>query len=526
MALSYNITEPGRKAPLAAGGAAIVSGAMMALAFPDFNAWPLMWAAMVPLFMALRGKSPLHGALIGFLAGVVFYGVTLRWIINTITVYGHLPLYAAIPVQVMITMAAAFYTSLFGYLFSVVESRSSEDYAFAAAPFIWVAQEFFRSNFFDLAFPWAKLAQSQAPFLTMIQMADITGEDGLTFLIVTVNIALARILVCATEQPRGGKAGFPVRWAGAATLMFAGALAYGVVKLNAPEPAGEPVRVAIIQGNIDQARKWDRSYIMPQIQIYTGRTIEAARRGATLVIWPEAAAPFYYGQEPGGDAIIDNLVKDTGAALIFGAPAYDQGPDSLVEYNRAWVVRPDGFREYYDKLRLVPFGEYVPMKRALPFIHRVVTAIGDMEPGSTVKALDAGGFKVGLQICYEVIFPQFSREIANKGAGALVNITNDSWYGVSPASRQSLAMGVFRAVENRLPLLRAAQSGVSAIVTPKGEIMAQTPLFVETTLYGSFVPAKSNGTTYSLSGDIFAWICVMVTFAFAGRHLLARQGYK
>jgi apolipoprotein N-acyltransferase len=494
--------------------AATLSGAALAVAFPDYSLWPLAWVGLVPLLLALRGKNPAHGALLGFITGAVLFQTVIWWIINTVTQFGHMPLWIAALVQALFLFAISSYTAFFGFAATWIARRSSEDLALAAAPPLWVAIEFARGAMGHLAFPWARIADSQYLVTPIIQIADTLGEEGLSFLIVLANTAAIKVLLYFMNR-RSGKAAFPSAWAAVSMALILCAVIYGFWKLGEKRPQAQPVRVALIQGNIDQARKWDKPYLMPQLEIYTRRTTEAAREGIKTIIWPETAAPFFFGQDPTGDAMIKELSRETGATIIFGAPAFTERDGRIFEYNRSWIARPDGFTQSYDKVHLVPFGEYVPFANVLSFIHRVVTAIGEMEPGADVNLLDAGEFKAGVQICYEVIFSRYSRAISRMGGTALINITNDSWYGDSPASRQSLAMGVFRAVENRMPFIRSAQSGVSAIVTDRGVITGQTPLFVETTLIGEFTPKTSPPTVYAKLGDLFSWICALVSAAIA-----------
>jgi apolipoprotein N-acyltransferase len=509
----YN-TGVGAKTSLSDAGAAALSGAALALAFPDYHLWPLAWVGLVPLMLALRGKDPARGAILGFITGAVFFETTIWWIINTVTQYGHAPFWIAALVQALFLLAISSYIVFFGFAVTWIARRSSEDLALAAAPPLWVAIEFARGSMGHIAFPWARIADSQYLATSIIQIADIVGEEGVSFLIVLVNATVAKVLLYLMDR-RSGKAVFPTAWAAISVALMVCAVAYGALRLGETIPSAKPVRVALIQGNIDQARKWDKSYVRPQLEIYTRRTIMAANEGIKTIFWPETAAPFFFGQDPAGDAMIKELSRETGATIIFGSPAFIERDGKIIAYNRSWVVRPDGFTQSYDKVHLVPFGEYVPFGNVLSFVHRVVTAIGEMEPGPGVNLLDAGEFKAGVQICYEVIFPRYSRAISLIGGTALVNISNDSWYGDSPASRQSLAMGVFRAVENRTPFLRVAQSGVSAIVTDKGQIVSETPLFIETTLTGEFTPKAGAPTVYAEMGDMFSWICALVSAAIA-----------
>ena len=501
-------------------GLAALSGAVLSLSFPGYGVWPLAWVGFLPFLAAVRNKSLLSAPFLGWVMGIFYFGLSLGWVKNTLTDFGHLPLWLAIFVNFLMVTVLALYTGLFSYIYVKIAQKSGEATALAFAPFIWVAVEFFRGNFWFLAFPWLRLADSQYAVLTLIQVADIAGEEGIGLLMVTVNVALYALLRWR-QTPPVALSTFPVQQVAYATLLLALTLFYGLVKLSdyAPTP-GEGVKVALVQGNIDQQRKWDTDYRAEQVSLYIRKTGEAVANGAKLIVWPEASAPFYFNQEQLYSPMVEELVSSGKIPILFGSPGYEKKGNETVAYNRAWVVRPDGGKEKFDKVNLVPFGEYIPLKKILFFLDKMVSGIGDMEPGEELKPLDAGGYLLGAQICYEIIFPQYSRTLAEKGATVLVNITNDSWYGRTAASHQSLAMAVYRAVENRKPVLRAAQTGISAIVQPDGSITGETNLFEEAILYGHFTPVRGK-TLYNTTGDILSWLCA--TFTLYGLFFLGRK---
>ncbi len=494
---------------------AALSGVLIALAFPDYGIWPLAWVGLVPLFVVIRAKNTLSSTWLGLVAGLFYFGPTVYWVSNTMTQFGGMPLFAALVTTALMICVMSCYTALFCYLLSMTEGRAGRGISLAMAPFLWVALETVRGSLPGVGFPWARLSDSQFEVLNVIQIADITGSEGVSFAIVLVSAMLAMVvdwfLSRSSLQDK-----FPLRWLCVTLLLVAGILVYGEIKLSAFNKGADTsplVKVALVQGNVDQKRKWERSYRDEQLDTYIRRTEEAVSNGAELIVWPETAAPFYFASDPLYDAGLRALSQDTGVPIIFGAPGYIRENGKVTSFNRAWVVRPDGYEEKFDKVHLVPFGEYIPMKKVLFFLDKVVTSIGDMEPGKSVNLLDIGAFKAGVQICYEIIFPQYSREIARKGGSVIINITNDSWYGKTAASRQSLSMAVFRAVENRIPVLRSAQSGVSCIIEPSGKVVGETPLFVETTLMGSFTPKIGGGTIYSNSGGLFGLGCAGFAFA-------------
>lgn len=499
------INMPDKFTPAAPWGLALFAGLLAALSFPDYNVWPAAWVCLAPLLLALEGAPPGRAFGLGFVMGVGCFGLTIPWFVNTMVNFGHMPPWLAWVVTGLAVAYLSFFTGAFGVAVGALWRRAGAEWALLAAPFWWLAFELARGHMPPLAFPWARLADSQYRVLPVIQIADITGEEGVCFLLAFTGAALARMTLWA--RVRGTGELFPGRWLAAWLILAGGPLAYGAAALEAwGRPAGEAVKTAMVQGDIDQNRKWDQDYVLEQLAIYEEDTRKAAADGARFVVWPETAAAFHFGEGSWLDGRIMALARELDIAILFGAPGMGVVDGERVSYNRAWMVRPEGAREKYDKVHLVPFGEYVPMSRALFFVRKMAHSIGDMLPGERAHNLDAGGFSAGPQICFEVIFPRYTRQQAAQGAGVIANITNDAWFGRSAMSNQSLAMAVFRAVENRIPLVRAAQSGVSAIVQPTGEITGATELFARTTLMGGFVPRTGPLSPYTRSGGAFAWL--------------------
>jgi apolipoprotein N-acyltransferase len=273
------------------------------------------------------------------------------------------------------------------------------------------------------------------------------------------------------------------------------------------------VGVALLQGNIGQDQKWDAASRERIFAIYTALTREAAAEAdVALIIGPEAATPFLFANEPHYQARLLLLTKEVGRSLLFGSPTSSWEDNQNVMYNSAFLIGPDAtVLGRYDKIHLVPFGEYIPLRRLLFFLDKLVVGIGDFRSGKnyTVMMVPQGRFSV--LICFEVIFPELVRHFVRNGAQFLVNITNDAWFGYSPASYQHLSMVVFRAVENRMPIVRAANTGISAVIDPTGRLAQQTDLFVRTWIKGQIIPATEPATFYTRYGDIFAYSCLLLT---------------
>ncbi len=483
---------------------ALLSGALLAAAFPMPELSFLSWFAFVPLLLAAGRKSPGKALRLGFVAGIVAYGGILYWINIVVTTYGKLPLAVSILVFLMLAAYLAVYIGVFMYLV-----RKGEEKGVPAAisfPVLWVGLEYLRS-FLLTGFPWASLGYSQYRFLPLLQIADITGVYGLSFLIALANVAVYLVIKSLVKKEAGIHPGKAVIFF---IILFGLTLAYGFNRLDRPD-TGTPLKVALIQGNIDQSVKWDPAYQEATVAIYERLTRLAGASGVDLVVWPESAVPFYFQNEERYASRIKKLAESLKAYLVVGSPAYDNEAGTVKFRNSAYLISPRGeVAGRSDKIHLVPFGEYVPLAKFLPFVHKLVVGVGDFSPGEKESPLSVEKGKIGILICFEGIFPELSRQYVRAGSRLLVNITNDAWYGRSSAPYQHLSMTVFRAVENRVPLVRAANTGITAIIDSKGRIRSSTPLFQEAFLNGE-VRFGTDDTFYSLYGDVFAEICLAVS---------------
>lgn len=471
--------------------AALASGILLALAFPRPSLAFLAWIALVPLVATMESR-PFRS---GFVAGLGFFGLVLYWLNIVMTTYGRL--HPALSVVAYILLAC--YLSLFFGTATWAASRLKEKLSLPVAltlPVLWVALEFLRS-FLLSGFPWALLGYSQGHQLALIQSADLFGVYGLSFLIVLVNAALAGAL--HGLRRRDVKTLPRTALAAAAVLFFAN-LGYGLWRLGDDLDGREKqLRVGLVQGNIDQSIKWDPAFQGTTIERYRDLSLKVGH-GADLVIWPESATPFYL-QDGGPLAeIVLDVPRLTGAGLLVGSPAYEIVNRRPQYLNSAFLLASDGrMLGRSDKVHLVPFGEYVPFGRFLPFIDKMVTGIGDFSPG-TVTPLPMNGSELGVLVCFEGIFPELARDYVRKGSDLLVNITNDAWFGRSSAPWQHLGMTRFRAVENRVWVARAANTGVTAFIAPSGRITAQTGLFEAEALAGS-VGLGARPSLYTRIGD-------------------------
>lgn len=502
------------------------SGLLAAAAFPPLGWWPLAWVAWVPLLVSVRRTTAGAAFRRGFVAGLVACLGTFHWIVVVVYTYGHAPLAFALFSLFLLAAYLALYPALWAAGIAGLARRGNAS-TIVFGPCLWVALEFLRTWMIS-GFPWALLGNSQASFLPLIQISEWTGAYGVSFIVILANLALASLAGDLLEAGPALRAWIRVS---AVALVIVLVVALGAGRKQGIETrmrARRPLVVGLVQGNIPQDVKWDPAFVVGSLQRHLALTDDAAEKKPDLIVWPEAATTFFFQD---GDALAKAILAASDRArapIFFGSSAYEPdggGPArALRYYNSAFLVRPGGQRGgRYDKIHLVPFGEYVPFRRLLPFLSRVATGIasGDFTPGEAPAILRLDGRRFGALICYEGIFPDLSRDLANHGADLLVNITNDAWFGRSGAPGQHLQMGVFRAVEERTGLARAANTGISALIQPTGEITARTGLFTMTQITGPVAP-KLYRTFYARHGDVFAWACAAL--AAAGLALAGRRG--
>jgi apolipoprotein N-acyltransferase len=483
---------------------AALSGVLLALSFPLPGLSFLAWVALIPLLAVCRGASPREAGRWGFVTGIIAFGGIVYWVNIVMTTYGRLPLPVSLVLYLLLTAYLALYPAAFAWL--VARGAAVRIPVVVAAPVAWTALEFLRAHLLT-GFPWACLGHSQYRILPLIQVADLTGVYGLSFLLVIANVVLWGVVRSTLEQGP-----FPLRGMLVLFLVVGGVVGYGGLKLTS-SGEGEPLRVALLQGNIPQDVKWDPAFQESTIAIYERLTREAAAGGARLVVWPESAAPFYLQDDRLRAERIQSLARNLKAAMVVGSPAYEMGAGTVRYFNSAFLVDDGGaIAGRSDKVHLVPFGEYVPLGRLFPFVSKMVVGIGDFSPGRGTIPLAGGPTPLGVLICFEGIFPEIGRGYVAAGARLLVSITNDAWFGRSSAPHQHLAMTVFRAVENRVPLVRAANTGISAIIDSRGHIRGMTTLFTEGQLGGE-VRISNEGSFYTRHGDLFAITCLAALLA-------------
>lgn len=501
--------------------AALGSATLLALAMPGkIGWWPLLFVALVPLLMVALYARPGRSALAGFIFGLVYHLALMYWILIVLGRYGGLPLWISIPALCLLSAYMALYPALFCFLLSRVAGRSWHRERSIAplvwgAPVLWVGLEYLRGILFT-GFPWMDLGYGLYSQPKLIQAADIGGHHLISFALILCN----GLLVALIDRQRRA-----VRWdvhferrllmAAVAFLVFIGG--YSLVRYQVVasiEARSMQARVAVVQGNIDQALKWSPEVKAATVDTYLELSRKAiAGQDIELVVWPETALPFYPQQDPlmgrvSGFATEHNVWLLTGAPLYSLAPRAD-GTPQIRYYNGAILIGPDGKSHgSHAKQHLVPFGEYVPLRKFLPFLEPLVVNVGDFSAGEEKGPMTLGPMRLGLLICYESIFPEIAHESVLRGANLLVNITNDAWYGRSSAPYQSLAMAVLRAVENKRSLIRAANTGISGFVDPLGHVGGQSAIFTEEAKVAQ-IPMLEITTVYNRQGFRFGAVCAM-----------------
>ncbi len=485
----------------------LLSGILLILSFPNFDLEFLAWFALVPLLYAVDGKSLWNSFKLGFFTGFISFLGILYWIVVAIHTYGNVHVIPSVFILLLLVGYLSLFIGAFTFLYRFIQTRLGLK-TILLAPLLWVALEYLRS-FFLTGFPWASLAYSQYINLPLIQMAEITGIYGPSFVILMVNATLYTAILHWSKKT------FPLREVVITVLLLLGFLVYGYWRMGVVDRQAlqnPPLKIGLVQGNIDQSIKWDQSFQRETMKIYERLSFKVADKKPDLIIWPETATPFFFQDAKEFQPIVLDITKKTEAFLLFGTPSYKIERGKIHHYNSALMVSPSGeVKGKYDKIHLVPYGEYVPFGEYLS-LGSLGEGIGDFKPGKEIFNFTIPQGKFGVLICFEIIFPDLCRKFVKEGAHFLVTITNDAWFGRTSAPRQHLTIATFRAVENRVFIARSANTGISAFIDPVGRIMKQGGLFTEEAINGTIGLSKEK-TFYTLYGDLFAWICSAFSIA-------------
>jgi apolipoprotein N-acyltransferase len=490
---------------------ALFAGLLAAASFPKFGVPTFAWIALAPLIVAValtareRAGTPLRAFRCGLVCGGVYFGGTLYWVVEVMRTYGGLPAVVSVLVGLLLVSYLALYVGLFALLLW----RAARRHGIAGlwlAPVFWVSTEWLRSVVGG-GFPWALLGSSQAPVVPVVQLASVAGVYGLSALVVLVSTAAAVVAVSRRPADRRGA----VAVAAVLGLVVLG----GLLRVRAAQwtADGQPLRVGLVQGSVPQDEKHDVKFAEEILQRHLDLSRQAIAAGAELVIWPEAATPFFFEIHDEFSGPVKRLAAESRTSFIVGtdelARRTAEQPDRY--YNAVVFVNADGRSlGYYRKMQLVPFGEYVPLKDLLFFVRPLVEAVSDFSAGQEPVVFDDGGRRVSVAICYESIYPGIASAFVARGSQLLATVTNDAWFGRSSAAYQHFDQGVVRAVEQGRYVVRAANTGISGAVDPYGRTIATTGLFVPASLLVD-VRLISTRTIYSRVGDVVVWVSLIAT---------------
>lgn len=484
------------------------SAAFLILSFPNFEISALAWLAFAPLLFVIRNSAPARSFIFSCVTGAIFFAGALYWL-TYVTKLGYF---------VLILYLSLFF-GLFGLLsnmfFRKFENSRLSFLLCIILPSLWVVVEFLRGRLFT-GFPWGILGYTQYKNPLIIQIADITGAYGVSFLIVMVNFVLFSWLSALIKKEcKNG----PLFESAALCVILVLCAGYGHFSLK-KEAAGPELRLAAVQGGIEQFKKWDPAYKDYIMDRYETLTKEAAKDGADLIVWPETAIPGFINEDDIRIRLL-KLMDETKIPLFSGAVTCEREAGKDYFFNSAVLFSPDAAaRRRYDKIHLVPFGEYIPFESEIPFFRRLI----NKEIGGYTKGEDFTIFEITKEnegpreyaalICFEDIFPELARRFAAKGADFLINITNDAWFGESSEQLQHAQASVFRAVENRLGVIRAANNGFSCYISPQGVIEDYIGLgggsIYEKGAKTFNLKTGKGGSFYTAYGDVFAYACFLL----------------
>jgi apolipoprotein N-acyltransferase len=439
--------------------------------------------------------------------GITFFLTDLSWVHRTLTLHGHFASVVALVMLAGMVLALSIVPGVFALILGLFSSKGIAPAL--VAPFLWTALEYFRTVVFT-GFPWDLAGYSQACRLTVIQVTDITGVYGVSFLLLLVNGTLWELLQATVKRDR-----WPVKLAVVTGLTVMVTLLYGNVRIAdfTPEHQDKPgFVVGILQGNIPQEIKWEDASRRHTFAIYEKLGEKAVQAGAQLLVWPETSAPVLFG---GGNAdwkLPGEISLRLKVPMVVGAPSTEMVEGVTSYFNSAFLVDGNMLRYRYDKMHLVPFGEYMPLTWLLPLGPGIAARDADYSPGENMTVMRVKEYPpFSVLICYETIFPELARMAVRKGARFLFNITNDGWFGDTAAPYQHLAMAGMRSVENRVWLLRSANTGISAAFDPTGRMVSQIPLGQEGFRAVRVTSSTPVGSLYSRFGDLFAWACIAIS---------------
>jgi apolipoprotein N-acyltransferase len=494
---------------------AIGSGAALGFAFPNYNLWPLAWIALAMLIIASYGVRLREAPLYGFLHGQFFYPVVLPWVDTVMRQYGNISPW----VSAAFVCAIGTFGGLFCMIFSTgiaAASRRGKLFTCIAAPFIWTAVEYSRSNFWIFGSSWDLSGYPLTRNLALLQLTSITGIYGLCFVVAAYGALVAYALMVPARR----------RWS------LVGGVTAAVILVGAIGPklvpqAPQQYVAHLVQTNFPQSESYPADWMTihaNDLKQLSDISVTAAKAQPGLIVWPEVPAPFSL-QDQIFRTFAAGVAQNSNEYFLVGVLDWKQDADrKWLAFNTAALLDPAGRRIYsYDKIHLLPFGEYVPLRGWLTFAKRLTADISDFTPGTVESVGELPHGKFGVFICYEAIFPSEVRLFTANGAQFLITISNDGWFGRSSAPEQSMMMARVRAVENRRWLLRDTNNGYTESIDPYGRTIAQLALDIRGQLDAPY-GVRSDLTPYVRFGDWLVWLSMFISAALILLALMKPQG--
>ena len=509
----------------------LLSAVVCILIFPKAGLWPLAWVGLIPLFFAISDVNPKNALFLGWLFGAVHSSGVGYWVFHALYFNSSAGLLASLLFMVVVFGAGiGFYFAVFSYGANRFIKMEMPLVAKAlAVSCLWTGMEFCRAHFLS-GMPWSFLGHSQYPWLTMIQVADVSGVYGISFLIVLINIAIFFTFTNFSDSKKVAAILFlPV-------ILVSACLIYGHVRLShlsTPEVMIKPAAmlkpevkvkpevktktghvsgtrsIAVIQMSVSQEEKWDKNQWQEILSTLLKLSENALKEGAAIVVWPETTVPFYLEQQIPNS--IKHLFKQYGATLVTGGPRYIGSPGNYTFYNSAYQINDGKILNIYNKMHLLPFGEYFPLG-FIDVLKLRYSAPRQYSPGIEPVVFNDSFGRFGALICFEVLFPSLTRNLVNRGADFIVNVSNDAWFGKTSEHQQHFSMAVFRAVECRRPLIRSSNTGISGFIDGTGKIVSQIQAFDQG--YRLYRPLFTKEITfYCRHGDLFAKSCIIILLA-------------
>ncbi len=473
----------------------ILSGLLIALSFPKINAFYLAWIAFIPLIYCSLRNCVRNSLIYGFISGMICSAFSLYWIFSVLE-YNTNSYIQSFAASGILWAYLSLYFSLWSGIISFSRRHFHPVLSSLFGACAWVTLEFIRTYFLT-GFGWNSLGYSQSSFVHIIQIADITGVYGVSFIIVFINMLLYYWLQDSKNK----------RYLVLSAALFFAVILYGSVRIGKYNPTyGEKISVGVVQPNIDQYKKWNDSYIDYILQTLGNNAEYFKDKNIDLLIYPETALPGYLQN----DLKLQNTVNDISSfskLTLIGSPGFY---NELI-YNSIFAVKQDGtILNSHNKNHLVVFGEYIPFRKILAKYFGVLNSLGDFSKGQAMQIFRYNNLAVGATICSENFFPDLSRKLVVNGSKILTNHTNDAWFFDSFAPYQHFVMNIFRAIENRKNLIVSANTGISAVIDSSGNVLTKTKIN-ENLSFISDAYQNEDITIYDRIGDGFSYLCSAFT---------------